>query len=90
MQRTIQDLKETVHKLQQQITQLELESEDNTSPRFATGDQVVLLSSGVLGKKGDRAKVLKVRANRVTIRLARSGITTHRLSKNLRLDECQY
>ena len=79
LQRAVQDLSE-------QVQQLQLENTNEKIPGvFTTGDKVIILSNGLIGKIGDKAVVTGV-GKRIKIKI-RGVQHTNRAHKNLQHDE---
>ena len=79
-------LQRAVQELSEQVQQLQLENTKEKVPgAFTTGDKVIILSNGSIGKVGDKAVVTGV-GKRIRIK-TRGGQFTNRAHKNLQHDE---
>ena len=59
----------------------------NSSEEFKVGDQVILLTRGVRSKKGDEARVTKIKGNTIHFIVLHNGHNSHRKANNVRKQE---
>ena len=82
LSKDIADLKRTVQELSNQVQRLQLDKEQEKVPGvFAVGDKVTILSSGLIGKAGDKAVVTSI-GKQIRIKV-RDGQYNNRARKNL-------
>ena len=80
----IRDLKQSITELTAQVEKLQLRSDSKLPGVFKVGDKVTLLTSGLVGRYGDKAVVTKV-GRRISVVV--NGRHTNRVPTNLKHDE---